>query len=185
VLFKPGLVADAAKLEQLKPDGIVAAIALLIGSVLVPVLTWRAQLRSALVAFGATVAAFYLVLGEAQDKVARPGTKVLAAIVTEGIKPGDRIYHYHDFFHDFTYYAEREVGTIAAPNTELEIWIDPKAQASGRFIDEAEFRRQWEGPGRLWIVARKRAVPTLFADTSFHYHLLGETPAHYLFSNQP
>jgi hypothetical protein len=126
-----------------------------------------------------------LVLGVAQNDVVRPGTKPLAAIVTQRIKSGDRVYHYHDFFHDFTYYAERTVGTIAAPNTELEIWIDPAAQVSGRFIDEAEFRRQWEGPARLWIVARKRAVPTLFADTTFHYHLLGETSGHYLFSNQP
>ena len=185
VLFKPGLVADAAKLEELKPDGIVAASALLVGAVLVPVLVRRGQLQSALAAFGATVMAFYLVLGEAQDKVARPGTKALAGIVTAKIQPGDRVYHYHDFFHDFTYYAERTVGTIAAPNTELEIWIDAAAQASGRFIDEAEFRRQWQGPGRLWVVARKREVKELFADPTFQYHLLGETPRHYLFSNQP
>jgi 4-amino-4-deoxy-L-arabinose transferase-like glycosyltransferase len=185
VLFKPGLVADAEKLELLRPAGIAAAGTLLIGGILVPALTWRGRVRGALVAFGITIAAFYLVLGVAQNDVVRPGTKPLAAIVTQRIKSGDRVYHYHDFFHDFTYYAERTVGTIAAPNTELEIWIDPAAQVSGRFIDEAEFRRQWEGPARLWIVARKRAVPTLFADTTFHYHLLGETSGHYLFSNQP
>jgi hypothetical protein len=34
-------------------------------------------------------------------------------------------------------------------------------------------------------VARKRDVKELFADPSFRYHLLGESPDHYLFSNQP
>jgi hypothetical protein len=185
VVFKPGLVADAAKLAELKPAGLASGGALLVGSVLVPWLAWRNQLRSTLVAFGATVIVFYLVLDGAQDRIARSGTKKLAEMVVKRIQPGDRVYHYHDFFHDFTYYAERSVGTINAPNTELEVWIDPAAQASGRFIDDAEFRRQWAGEGRLWLVARKRAVKELFADSTFHYHLLGETPGHYLFSNQP
>lgn len=185
VLVVPNLVADAAKLATLKPDGLLAAVALLAGAVLVPVLTRRGQLRAAMISLAAVVGVFYLVLGEAQDKVGRPGTKSFALLVKEEIQPGDEVYHYHDFFHDFTYYAQRTVGTIDAPNTELELWIDPAAQASGRFIDEAEFRRKWEGPARLWIVARKRDVTALFADSSFHYHLLAETAGHCLFSNRP
>jgi 4-amino-4-deoxy-L-arabinose transferase-like glycosyltransferase len=185
VLFRPGLATPAEKLAEIRPNGVAAAILLLIGSVLVPVFTSRGLARHALVALGVFLAGFYLELDDAQDKIARPGTKPLAEIVVKEIKPGDRIYHYHDFFHDFTFYAQRTVGTINAPNTELEVWIDPVAQASGRFIDDEEFRRQWAGPGRLWLVARKRAVKELFADPTFHYHLLGETPGHYLFSNQP
>ncbi|MEO6004006.1 MAG: glycosyltransferase family 39 protein [Opitutus sp.] len=186
VLFKSGLVADEAKLATIRPNGLVAAITLLIGAVLAPALTRNGQLRSGMVALSVSVGAFYIMLGEAQDKIARPGTRELALRVKNEMKPGDRVYHYHDFFHDFTFYAERTVGTVEAPDTELEIWIDPDAQASGRFIDEAEFRRQWEGPRRLWVVARKRTVDgKLFAEGGFRYHLLGETTAHYLFSNQP
>ena len=186
VLFKPGLAADEAKLAMIRPDGLVAAVALLAGAIMVPVFSLRGQLRSAMVTLAISLGAFYLALGESQDKVARPGTKEFALIVKKNFRPGDRVYHYHDFFHDFTFYAQQTVGTVDALNTELETWIDPAAQASGRFIDEAQFRRQWSGAGRLWVVARKRDVDgKLFSEPGFHYHLLGETAAHYLFSNQP
>jgi 4-amino-4-deoxy-L-arabinose transferase-like glycosyltransferase len=186
VLLKPGLVANAPTLALIRPDGLIAASALVIGTIVVFLLMRHSQLRTTLCAVVATVALFYLALGEAQDKVSRPGTKEFALRVKREIQPGDRVYHYHDFFHDFTFYAERPVGTVAAPNTELEIWIDEAAQKSGRFIDDAEFRQQWDGPGRLWVVARRREVDgKLFSDPTFHYHLLGETAAHYLFSNQP
>ncbi|HTO03295.1 MAG TPA: glycosyltransferase family 39 protein, partial [Opitutus sp.] len=186
VLTQPGLMADADKLALIKPDGLAAAVALLVGAVLVPLLVLRRQWGRAMAALVTSVAVFYLALGESQDKVARPGTKAFALRVMAEIQPGDRVYHYHDFFHDFTYYSEQTVGTVAAANTELEIWIDPEAQASGRFIDESEFRRQWAGETRLWVVARKReVVGKLFSDPTFHFNLLGETAGHYLFSNRP
>ena len=43
----------------------------------------------------------------------------------------------------------------------------------------------WEGPARLWVVARKKDLKPLFDDPSFHYHLLAESRDHTLFSNQP
>jgi len=184
-LFTPGLAADATKLAMVRPDLLVASLALLGGALLVPRLVLRGKFRSGFFALAVSVTAFYLALGESQDKVARPGTKEFALLVKKEARPGDRIYHYHEFFHDFTFYAEQTVGTIAAPNTELETWVEPAAPASGRFIDEPSFRREWEGPTRLWIVARRSAVNELFADRSFHYHLLGETSTYYLFSNRP
>jgi hypothetical protein len=68
---------------------------------------------------------------------------------------------------------------------ELEVqFIDP-AERAARFIDEAELRRQWSGPRRVWLVARRKDVNDLIGDPGFRYHLLGETRTHYLFSNQP
>lgn len=186
VLTRAGLVADAAKLALIRPPGLLAAATLLGGALAVACFAGWGEPRKGLIALVAAVSAFYLTLGAAQHVIVRPGTKSLALRVTREMKTGDRIYHYHDFFHDFTFYAQRNVGTVAAHNTELEVWIDEPAQRSGRFIDEAEFRRQWSGPQRLWVVARKREVDgKLFADATFQYHLLGETPAHYLFSNHP
>jgi len=52
-------------------------------------------------------------------------------------------------------------------------------------MSEPRFRELWTGPVRVFAVARKQDVPALFADQAFHYHLLGETRDHYLFSNQP
>ena len=186
VLLRPGLVADAAKLAPLRVGGLAAAATLVAGAIGVFMMVRRRQLRPALVLLVCSVAAFYLCLADLQHAIVRPGTKAFALKVREEVRPGDRVYHYHDFFHDFTYYAAQPVGTVAALNTELELWIDPEAQASGRFINDAEFLRQWAGPNRLWVVARKRAVDgKLFSEPGFRYHLLGETATHYLFSNQP
>ena len=120
----------------------------------------------------------------AAPNIQKPGTKELAAIVEAGAKPGERVVHYRDFFHDFTFYTQRVVD-VAATKGELELEEDAAAQASRRFYDEAEFRRKWEGPAKLWVVARKRDVKELFADPAFHYRLLGESRDHYLFTNRP
>ena len=100
-------------------------------------------------------------------------------------QPGDRVLHYHEFFHDFTFYAQRNVDVVAYKG-ELELEEDAAARASGRFMEEPEFRRLWVQPGRVFAVARKKDVEKkLFADSTFRYRLLGETEDHYLFSNQP
>jgi hypothetical protein len=99
--------------------------------------------------------------------------------------PGDRVVHYHEFFHDFTFYAERVVDTVAFKG-ELELEEDAAARATGRYdMKEAAFRALWSGSGRVWAVARKKDLKELFADTAFRYHLIAETPDHILFSNQP
>jgi 4-amino-4-deoxy-L-arabinose transferase-like glycosyltransferase len=185
LLARPELfgVADIARFRS---DVTVSAACLLAGAVLAPWWLRRGQMRWAAWAVAVSVGGLYLALGEAHHKIARTETKAFALLVNERAAAGDRIYHYHDFFHDFTFYTERLVGTVAAHNTELEVRIDPAAQASGRFIEEEEFRRQWTGSQRIWVVARRREVEgKLFADPSFHYHLLAVTKRHCLFSNQP
>lgn len=185
IVLKPALVRNAAALADLLSDGIVASVVMLAGAFLVPWFCLRGHLRASLIALATSVAGLYLVLGESQDKIARPGTKPLAQYVKAHSQAGDRIYHYYEFFHDFTFYAERFVGIIASQG-ELELAIDPAARASGRFIGEEEFRVQWTQPGRLWVIARKKdVVGKLFADSSFHYHLLAETRSYLLFSNKP
>ena len=141
-------------------------------------------MREALAAVAVTAAGFYAAVATAQDDFARSDTRSLAAYTMARIQPGDRIYHYRGFFHDFVFYARREVGTVAWKD-ELEIDIDPAAPASGRFVDEPEFRRQWAGPQRLWVVARREEAEPLFRDASFQFQLLAETRNHVLFSNRP
>lgn len=180
-LFKPGLLRDVS---GILPDAVVSAVALLVGGTVALWSCRRGRLRTSIIALGAATGALYFALADGQDKLARPGTKPLALYVKEHRQPGDRVYHYWEFFHDFTFYAGSPVGTIDYVG-ELEVHIDPAAKASGRFIDTAEFRRQWASPTRLWVVARKKDTPQLFADPSFRYHLIQESAGHYLFSNQP
>jgi hypothetical protein len=128
--------------------------------------------------------AFFVVLQFAAPEIPNHGTKSLAQIVAATAQTGDRVMHYHEFFHDFTFYAKRIVDVVAFKG-ELETEEDAAARANGRFMTEAEFRALWTQPGRIFVVARQRDVQELFADPAFHKHLLGETRDHCLFSNQP
>jgi 4-amino-4-deoxy-L-arabinose transferase-like glycosyltransferase len=184
-VLRPGLVIrDPAQAQALRTPGLVLAGVLLAGGVWAPI---AARLRGSVAAFTAvaTTAALFLAgLTFAVPDIYKPGTKELALLVKAQARPGDRVMHYYDFFHDITFYAERTVGLVAAKG-ELELEEDAAARASGRFISADEFRRQWNGSTRFWVVAKKWDVKALFADPAFHYHLLAQTRDHYLFSNQP
>jgi 4-amino-4-deoxy-L-arabinose transferase-like glycosyltransferase len=180
----PGLIRERELVEAVRWHAVALSCAMLAGTWL----TWQlGRTRGVRWAFGAqtaTLVAFFLVASAVVPVVVHRNTKALAEIVTAKAQPGDRVYHYHGFFHDFVFYGGKAVGTVSWPD-ELELDIDPAAHASGRYIDDAEFLRQWAGSTRIWAVARKRDVKPLFTDPTFRYHLIGETPRHYLFSNQP
>ncbi len=184
VLARPALVKmDPAQALALQPPAFLMATVLVLGGILAPWLARRRGVRSALAAVVATMALFYLSLEWAAPSIQKPGTKELALYVRARVRPGDHVVHYHDFFHDFTFYAGRTVDVVDGKG-ELEEEEDAVAEASGRFMHEADFRRLWTQPGRVYVVARKRDVTALFADPAFHKKLLDETPDHYLFSNQ-
>jgi hypothetical protein len=136
-----------------------------------------------------TAGLFYVTMIFAVPEIQRRGTRELASIVKARAQPGDHVVHYHEFFHDFAYYGRTLVDVVAnrSPNPygELELEEDAAARTSGRFMDEAEFRRRWAGPVRLWLVTEKEAAKGLLADHTFAYYLLGETRNHYLLSNKP
>ena len=194
VVFLPVLMdkvhLDAEKALALQPHAFAMTAVLLLGGILTP---WLAKIRgvsAALAGMIVTMALFLTILVFAAPDIPKPGTKPLALLVKATARPRDRVMHYHEFFHDFTFYAGRVVDVVGRadspdPFGELELGEDAAARASGRFMDDAEFRRRWTGPVRLWVVARRSDVKELFADPVFHYHLLGQTKDHYLFSNQP
>jgi len=191
-VLKPDLVLhDPAQALALRTPVLALAAVLLAGGMVAPVLARISGATAAFAAITATAVLFLAGLTFAVPDIYKPGTKELALLVKAQVRPGDRVMHYFDFFHDFTFYAERTVDLVGAKG-ELELEEDAAAQASGRFMAEAEFRRLWTQPGRIFVVAKKRDVqrrgdgqPPLFADPTFHYHLLGLTRDHYLFSNQP
>lgn len=184
VVAKVGIIKDAWQVEALRWPAIMLAVVLLAGGIIAPALARTRGARAAVTTMIVTLVVFLFGLTLAAPNIQKPGTKELAAIVKAEVQPGDRVVHYHDFFHDFTFYAERVVDVVGNKG-ELELEEDGRARASGRFYGDAEFRRRWDGPAKLWVVARKRDVKELFADPSFHYRLLGEGRDHYLFTNRP
>jgi hypothetical protein len=175
---------DSGQLNALRPLAFALAAILVAGGVIVPWLAVRRGTKAVLSAMTATIVLFFGVLTVAAPHIQKPGTKELAQIFNAHATPQDRVYHYHGFFHDFTFYAKQVVGLVNYQD-ELELVNDAAARQSGRFISDVEFRTQWSGPTRLWLVARKRDTKELFADPTFQYHLLGEAQDHYLLSNQP
>ena len=186
VVTRPSLVRglEASQALALQPMAFTMAALLVMGGIFAP---WLARIRgvgAALTAMAVTMMGFLAVLLFAAPILNKPSTKPLALYVKAHVQPGDRVVHYHAFFHEFTFYAERVVD-VAAYKDELEFEEDAPARASGRFYDDAEFLRRWNSPVRQWVVAKRKDVKELFADPAFRYHLLGQTEDHYLFSNQP
>lgn len=185
VVSRPSLVRmDATQAIALQVPAFTMAGVLIIGGIFTP---WLAKVRgmsAAVIGMVATMALFFAGLQFAAPNISKPGTKELAAVVTATAKPGDRVLHYHEFFHDFTFYAQRVVDVVAFKG-ELELEEDAAARASGRFMEEPKFRELWSGSGRVWAVARKKDLKELFGDATFRYHLIAETRDHTLFSNQP
>ena len=173
-VLKPGMIREAGAAAALRPYAYAIAAILLVGGIL----------TSGRAGMVATASLFLGTLVLAEPQIPMRSTKPLALQVAALAAPGDRVCHYHEFFHDFTFYANRTVDVVGFQG-ELEPENDPSAPASGRFMTEADFRRHWDGPSRVFAVARKSDIRELFADPAFHYHLLGETRGHYLFSNRP
>ncbi len=145
------------------------------------------QARPGLIVVAATMALFFAVTEFASPLFYPPDTKPLAEWVKANGRPGDRIFHYARFFHDFMFYSGRLVGTVGFHGDEIELENDPAAAASGRFIEKGDFLKEWAGPGRVLVVARKIDVETvaLVADPAFHYRLLAQTRDYTLLSNEP
>jgi hypothetical protein len=189
-VLKPGLIRDGAEAFALRPYAFTLAAILCVGGIrsLVPRGGTGAWVgRGAVVAMTATLVFMFGLLCVARSDIqlaAKPGTRSLALLARGIIRPGDRVYHYHNYFQDFPYYTGRLVGLVDYRD-ELELqFLDP-ADLAARFIDDAEFRREWAGPGRVFAVARTRDAGELLADPDLRFHVVASGEGHYLLSNQP
>ena len=184
VALKHGIIRDPVQAAALRPVALGAALVLLAGAIATPLI---ARSRGLMLGIGAaigTAVLLLLIVSSATGAIQKPGTKELALLVQARAQPGDRVVHFHEFFHDFTYYAQRVVDVVGTKG-ELELEEDPAVASSGRFYDDAELRRRWAGPQRIWLVTRHRDLAALTEDPAFRYHLIAETQDHTLLSNRP
>jgi len=184
-VLKPGLIRDAAQAADLRPFAFVMATILCVGGIraMIP-RPGEGAARGAVIAMTATFVFLMGVLLLAMPIIDVRSTKEVAVAARGIVRPGDPVYAYHGFFHDFTYYTGNAVGLVNYTD-ELELQFLSPDERKSRFVDDAEFRRQWAGPGRIFAVARIRDAAGLFADPTFHYHVVAAGPHHYLLSNQP
>jgi 4-amino-4-deoxy-L-arabinose transferase-like glycosyltransferase len=183
MVLKPGAIREAQQAAELRPFGFALAAILFLGGVAAP---WAARGRGVLAGLGTVVATtlgFGLVLVLAAPGFQRAGTKELALESRAMLQPGERVYHYWAFFHDFVYYTQRPVGLVSYID-ELEVQFVPAEERAARFIDDATLRQQWAGPTRVWVVLRKRDLESFRKNVTTSYPLIRESRGHYLLSNQ-
>jgi hypothetical protein len=186
VVIRPAMIhgLSASQALALRPYAFALAAVLVAGGIAAAWLARNRGERATLGALAATIVLFCGILTFAAPNIQRPGTKELALYVKAHAQPADRVLHYHEFFHDFTFYSGRLVDVVGFKG-ELEPEEDPAARVSGRFLDDPAFRRLWKQPGRVFAVARRTDTKELFADPAFTYHLLAQSEDHCLFSNEP
>jgi 4-amino-4-deoxy-L-arabinose transferase-like glycosyltransferase len=164
VLARPELVRmPVAQALALRQPAIALVVVLLLGGIGVPAVARVKGVRAAIAAIGAMMVAFYGALEFAAPIINKPGTKELAWWVKAHAKPDDRVFHCYDFYQDFTFYAERNVGVVGN-YAELEVMEDAAAQASGRFINNARLLEQWSAPGRIFLVIQEKKIDELKHD---------------------
>jgi len=116
-----------------------------------------------------------------------PSTKAVAQFARQNARPGDRIYFYANFYHDFLYYSQLPAGGVGVHTDEVELENDPTQ--AGRFIEGPEFLRAWAGPGRILVLGERsnEFMQRLLTEPAFlrRNHLLAQTRDFYLFSNEP
>jgi hypothetical protein len=184
-VLRPGLIRDPASATALRPYALIIAAVLCVGG-------WRALVprggpgsaRGAVIAMTASFVFLIGIVLVALPDIDVRSTRDVALVAKGLVRPGDRVYHYHGFFHDFTYYTGSIVGLVKYTD-ELELQFLADDEKKARFVDDAEFRSEWSGPGRVFAVARIRDTGELFADPGFHYYVVAKGQHHYLFSNQP
>ena len=182
IFLRPELLGHVANLVELSRFALLAGVFLLGGALGVYFLSRSRTTKVAVRLMLGTTAAFAAVLVIASPAIARASTKELAYALTRQIKPGDIVLCYHDYFHDFSYYAQRTVGTVQYEG-ELELALDPTAAAKGLHITEERFRELWNGPQRVFLVLRRSEMPALEAQPGFHSRTLAESRNHLLLIN--
>ena len=129
-----------------------------------------------------TEVGFYFGLTFIIPIVQRPSTRDLARMFARAYPEGTRVFSYHDYFYDFSYYGATLTGTVESLG-ELKFGSEADDHA-GRFVDDATFREIWSQPERAVCIIRKRSYDHLFGGGSFRYHLVGQTDEYRLIDNQ-
>ena len=183
IFFKPALLGAVSNIETLSHLAMFAGAFLLGGAIGVYFLQRGEHTKAAVQLMLASTGALAAVLVIATPAIARPSTRELARFVAQQAGPDDIVLHYHDYFHDFSYYAGRTVGTVGYEG-ELELFLDPEAMRRGLHVDETKFLELWAGSRPVYLVLRRSEMSALMAQPGFHARVLAEAHNHVLLSNR-
>jgi len=108
--------------------------------------------------------------------------KELALILKPRLQPGDEVMTYQEYYQDLPVYLERRI-TVVDWKGELRFGIEAE-DVSGWMIDEASFRRRWDGPQRTYLLTGRGNYDKLRAEGRGRFHLLAQTGSNVLVTNR-
>ncbi len=179
-----GVIRTPEQAAVLRPYAFTLAAVFACGAVAATWLMQRGMVRVVLGVMGATAVLANVLLSRVAPIVERPGTLALAEYVRAHAAPDEAVFLYRGFFHDFAFYARRDVGLIEFQD-ELELQFTPAAKRAARFPTEAELRSKLPMPTRLWIVARRADAVDCSRDFGLREISVPGSGDFVLLSNQP
>ena len=143
--FRPG--PDPVRLATV----MYALAALLVATAVVAPLAFaRAGSRAALATVVTGSALFFIGLNPAMPMLENRSIKPLAIQLARRLKPADAVATYHNYYQDLPFYLRRRV-IIVDWKGELAFGASVE-DVSGWMIDDRDFWKRWQGPGRMYAV---------------------------------
>jgi len=79
-------------------------------------------------------------------------------------RPEDRVFHYYDFFHDFTFYAGRLAGTVEFHGDELEFGTTRRPAPVAASSPKPNSTASGVDPAGFFLLVRKKKIEEVRAD---------------------
>ena len=108
--------------------------------------------------------------------------KELALVLKPRLQAGDEVMTYQEYYQDLPVYLERRI-TVVDWKGELRFGTEVE-DVSGWMIDEASFRRRWDGPQRAYLLTGQGNYDKLRAEGRGRFHLIAQTGSNVLVTNR-
>jgi 4-amino-4-deoxy-L-arabinose transferase-like glycosyltransferase len=108
--------------------------------------------------------------------------KELALVLKPRLQAGDEVMTYQEYYQDLPVYLERRI-TVVDWKGELRFGTEIE-DVSGWMIDEASFRRRWDGPQRAYLLTGRGNYDKLRAEGRGRFHLIAQTGSNVLVTNR-
>ncbi|GHB97688.1 glycosyltransferase family 39 protein [Cerasicoccus arenae] len=166
---------------------IVAALMLIVsGGVAIRFLRKKEEALALLTAFAGVVLTLLCFNGLAAQ-FQQPGTRAFAEFLKPKLQPGDRVYHFADYFQDFPFYLGQPVDLLMQFPNEQTFGVEWEPDQASRYIvDQADIPAAWSAPERQFALAHAEHLPIyqqLFPDLPVYVWMAD--PNYVLFSNRP
>ena len=156
----------------------------LLATALVPFVIgfWRRPLWT-VVALALTAAVFLGVVDRGFSYLDhKRSVKELALVLKPLLQAGDEVMTYREYYQDLPVYLERRI-TVVDWKGELRFGTEVE-DVSGWMIDEAGFRRRWDGPQRAYLLTGQGNYDKLRAEGRGRFHLIAQTGSNVLVTNR-